>query len=450
MVLRLWTNMLLLIVLIVAAGCGQMETAEVQHDEKRPAAISIETEKVEAETLPDYAADTTPVTLDFAVHLPINEEFERLYIEPVTKKYPHITLNMERVSNFAKYDELLAAGQVPDLYISFNGNMPGLKDRGINMDMKDIFEQQGFDLSRFQQNYLDDIQYAAVEEGELYGLPIETAFHALYYNKDIFDQFGVAYPKDGMTMEEALELARQLTRVVDGVQYRGWDIASIVRLAQPLGLEYVDHDTELAIVASEGWKRVFELGKAIYSIPGNAPSEDASKNRLNGFMTDRTIAMLNETSKFSQLKEAEQNGLNWDVAQHPYYEERPNVYGNSTVYMIGAVPTTEHMNQVLQVIEVFTSDEVQMEVSKSGRLSPLNNADVQNAFGQGDPALANKNLAGILKGTPVKYPIYLYREIAEPMTNRKFNEFLESSKDVNMVLKELEEEINLAIESEKR
>jgi multiple sugar transport system substrate-binding protein len=417
----------------VLAGCGQEPAGRDSGSGPQPASAK--------------AVDTTPVTLKFAVHLPITEEFKQLYIEPVTKKYPHITLELSNVTSFKAYDELIASGDLPDLYISFNGNMPGLKERAINMDMKPLFGKNPVDLNRFEQNYLDDIQYAATEKGELYGLPIETGFHALYYNKDIFDKFGVPYPKDGMTMEDATELAKKVTRVDNNVQYRGWDVGSIVRMAQPLGLEYIDRKTENAITSSESWKRVFELGKHIYSIPGNEPSQDSKKNGLNGFIKDRSIAMLNETSKFSQLKEAD--GLDWDVVQHPYYKDRPNIYGNSTVYMVGAVPTTKHMDQVLQVIEVLTSDEVQMNVSKSGRISPLKNAAVKKAFGQGDPVLKDKNIAGIVKSTPVKYPIYLYREIAEPLTTKKFDAFLKGSDDVNTVLRELDEEINKAVEIEK-
>lgn len=412
----------------VLAGCGQEQTEEKSGSTPQP--------------VPAKVMDTTPVTLKFAVHLPITEEFKQLYIEPITKKYPHITLELMSASSFKAYDDLIASGQVPDLYISFNGNMPGLKDRAINMDMKPLFQKNQVDLNRFEQNYLDDIQYAATEKGELYGLPIETGFHALYYNKDIFDKFGVAYPKDGMTMEDALELAKKVTRVDNGVQYRGWDVGSIVRLAQPLGLEYIDRKTEKAITSSESWKRVFELGKQIYSIPGNEPSKDSNKNGLNGFIKDRTVAMMNETSKFSQLKAAE--GLNWDVVQIPFFKDRPNIYGNSTVYMVGAVPTTKHMDQVLQVIEVLTSDEVQMNVSKSGRISPLKSEVVRKAFGQGDPSLKDKNIAGIVKSKPVKYPIYLNREIAEPLTTKKFDVFLKGPDDVNVVLRELDEEINKA------
>jgi multiple sugar transport system substrate-binding protein len=107
------------------------------------------------------------------------------------------------------------------------------------------------------------------------------------------------------------------------------------------------------------------------------------------------------------------------------------------------------MEQVLQVIEVLTSDDVQMNVSKSGRISPLRDQAVKKAFGQGDPSLTSKNVTGIVKGSPVKYPIYLYREIAEPLTNNKFNDYVNRSDDANTVLRELDFEINQAVEKQK-
>jgi multiple sugar transport system substrate-binding protein len=390
--------------------------------------------------------DKTPVTLKFAVHLPINDEFKRLYIDPVTKKYPYITLELYKATNFKAYEELIASGDTPDLYNSFNGNMPGLKDRAMNMDMKPIFKEYNVDLNRFEQNYLDDIQYSATEKGELYGLPIETGFHALFYNKDIFDKFGVPYPKDGMTMDDTVELAKKVTRMDNGVQYRGWDTGGFVRLGQPLGLEYIDKKTGKAYTSTAGWKVPFELARQIYSIPGNALDKASAKNSTTGFMKERNIAMLNQTNIFSQLKEEEQkNGLKWDVAQYPSYKEKPNTYGNSTVYMVGMVPTTKYKEQVVHVIEAMTSDEVQTEVSKVGRISPLKSEAVKKAYGQGDDILKTKNVAGILKSKPVKYPIYLYREVAEPLTDNKFEEFVKGSEDVNTALRELDDQINKAL-----
>jgi hypothetical protein len=43
----------------------------------------------------------------------------------------------------------------------------------------------------------------------------------------------------------------------------------------------------------------------------------------------------------------------------------------------------------------------------------------------------------------------LYREIAEPLTNKKFTDFMNRSDDAYTVLRELDHEINQALETQK-
>jgi ABC-type glycerol-3-phosphate transport system substrate-binding protein len=398
---------------------------------------------------PESKVSSEPVTLKLGTHLTINDEFNKLYVEPVRKKYPNITLEVVPGSSLEQYDKYIAAGQIPDIYITFNGNLPLFQDRNLIEDMSPKFKEQKTDLSRFQENYLNDIRYAVNEKGELYGLPVETTFHALYYNKNIFDKRGVPYPKDGMLWEDTIELARKVTFLESGVQYRGLDITNIPRLAQPLGLEYVDRKTEKAIVATDAWRRVFDLGKQIYAIDGNAPSATADQNGANGFLKTQIVAMLSDVNNFSRMPEAEKTGLSWDVVQHPSYKEKPNTFGNASVYLAGVTKMSKYKEQAMQVMEVWTSDEAQLAISRAGRVSPLRNADVQKSFGQDNPVLKGKNMAGIVKSQPVKYPTYAYREIGEKVIRAKFDQFVKGGIDANTALRQAEEEINKAVETEK-
>lgn len=58
----------------------------------------------------------------------------------------------------------------------------------------------------------------------IYGVPENIQMMALYYNKDIFDKAGIAYPDSTWTYDKVLEVARELTIVEGGetVQW-GWD-----------------------------------------------------------------------------------------------------------------------------------------------------------------------------------------------------------------------------------
>jgi ABC-type glycerol-3-phosphate transport system substrate-binding protein len=55
------------------------------------------------------------------------------------------------------------------------------------------------DITPLVKQTATDLNQVASDDGWLVGIPFTQQFSALYYNKDIFDKFGVSYPKDGMT-----------------------------------------------------------------------------------------------------------------------------------------------------------------------------------------------------------------------------------------------------------
>lgn len=46
-------------------------------------------------------------------------------------------------------------------------------------------------------------------EGHTYALPFRYDNNLLFYNKNLFDAAGMAYPEDGMSMEEYHALAKK-------------------------------------------------------------------------------------------------------------------------------------------------------------------------------------------------------------------------------------------------
>ena len=63
-----------------------------------------------------------------------------------------------------------------------------------------------YDMSGFvgiEKNYAID--------GVQYGIPFRSDFWVLFYNKDLFDAAGVAYPTNDMTWDQYADLAKQMT-----------------------------------------------------------------------------------------------------------------------------------------------------------------------------------------------------------------------------------------------
>lgn len=105
-------------------------------------------------------------------------------------------------------------------------DMPGyetLLAKGALEPLNTKIARDDFELSPYQ-----GITEQLRVEGELYQLPFRSDFWLLYYNKDLFDEAGVKYPDNDMTVEEYDRLARMVTRKTDddrriyGAHYHTW------------------------------------------------------------------------------------------------------------------------------------------------------------------------------------------------------------------------------------
>jgi len=169
------------------------------------------------EKTPEPAEEAKPVKLTvMPVSVGISEEdFKLLFTDPVKAKYPNITVELFKGPDGAGLEELIAAKNTPDMMLIWNGAMPSVKRFELFQDITPYMEKQGVDVNRFEPVVIDTVKSVS-DNGELYGLPFAMQLNALYYNKDIFDKFGVQYPTDGMTWDQVTELAKKVTGKVDG------------------------------------------------------------------------------------------------------------------------------------------------------------------------------------------------------------------------------------------
>lgn len=411
---------------LIAAGCGR-------GPENPP----------DSKTNSEYVQNE-PVKLLFAQKWSeiTNEEFQQLIVEPLQRKYPNLSIEVLGSDNVAN---LIAGGQTPDLIATYHGLLPDYQELDLLDDMTPLIKKYGVDLNRFEQAYLDTIR--TFGNGGLVALPYDVNFEVIYYNKDIFDKFGVAYPKDGMTWTETVDLAKKLARMDGAVQYRGLEPDGYGRLAMQLALPSVKDGK--AYVNNDQWKRIFELAKTIYTIPGNEQlTGDRYVHYRDQFLKNKNLAMLAAGYMFNLLQNAQ--GINWDLAQYPSYPDDPNSLGMVDEHVIFVTKTSKYKDAAFQVVKLFTSDEVQkMMTSRSGKLTVLKDPAVKQQMGKEMPVLNGKNIDAILKGHHIPaYKPEKYQSAADKYVSEAFDSYLGGAQDLNTSLRTAEEKINLMIAAE--
>jgi len=134
------------------------------------------------------------------------EEFNRLHPEA---QVVHEIIERDYPSKLLTY---FAAGNAPDVFWVSAQEAWSYIDRNCLYDITDFISEEGLDTSDFFPPTLEPF----VRKGRYYGLPNDACTCAVFYNKEMFDQAGLAYPRDDWTWDAFVADARALTQDSDG------------------------------------------------------------------------------------------------------------------------------------------------------------------------------------------------------------------------------------------
>lgn len=109
----------------------------------------------------------------------------------------------------------MEAGVAPDIFQGCCSHFPGWAQQGYTLDLRPYVES---DLDQVTIADWDHAQYRSfiTEDGQIYGLPKYHGALALYFNKDIFDEYGVPYPDKTWDHDDYLAAMKRLTHDRDG------------------------------------------------------------------------------------------------------------------------------------------------------------------------------------------------------------------------------------------
>lgn len=366
----------------------------------------------------------------------------------IQRKYPNFKFNFIAPGPGTSLNDVVTAKTPIDIIISTPDLQPVI-DVGLLSDVSDLVKKYNYDLNRFIPVTIDMMKQIA--GGKVPGLPVRVSSYSLYYNKDLFDKFGVPYLNDKMTWEDILETAKRLTRVEGGVQYIGFagDIISMLDMNERAP-QYIDPKTTKASLNTDYWKRIFDRTLPLYSIvPDNTlvPKLTNLTQSRAMFSKDKTVAIVIGINDAGTRAAAEKWDMNWDIAPFPAFKGSPKEgpQPSTRYYLISS--GSKHRDEAFAAITHFVSDDIQKELVAAGATPPLQNIGYIDSLGSSIPELKGKNVKALVPPhygeMNVKDQYYIAAR-AELITS--FNQAAGGQKDVNTALREAEERANKKIE----
>jgi raffinose/stachyose/melibiose transport system substrate-binding protein len=123
----------------------------------------------------------------------VNEAFE--------KKYPNIKLDYQYSGSFDTINVALQSNSLPDLFWVQGNKSTKMAEMAKNGFLLPL-DKYNFDKSRFPEQ---SVEYASVDGSIYCSFPSFFDYAVIYYNKDIFEKYGLDKPKNWAEFENILK-----------------------------------------------------------------------------------------------------------------------------------------------------------------------------------------------------------------------------------------------------
>ena len=162
---------------------------------------------------------------------PQEAELYRNVAAEYRQQHPEVRLRLEVVPGRSVVQKLLTgmdAGHAPDICVVHWRQMSQVASTGQLLPLDDLVRRDQIDTDDYYPVGLQGYTYHDV----LYGIPVKGSTITCFYNKDLFDRYGVSYPTDDWTLDDLLAKALTIDEDQDGLPdiygCTPYDIASYV------------------------------------------------------------------------------------------------------------------------------------------------------------------------------------------------------------------------------
>ncbi|WP_028595785.1 ABC transporter substrate-binding protein [Paenibacillus assamensis] len=295
--------------------------------------------------------------------------FRQQYVEAFEMANPNIRIELVPAVNYEdrRYEDdkdpkkkepsfkeswkkILEGANAVDVVISDAESFRQLAKDGMLAKLDERMVQDKFDTSDIVPAVQDGIK--SMGEGGVYGLAPTFNSSALIYNKKLFQDAGVEFPKDGMTWDEMFALAQRVSKgegkdrtygfAFD--RYTGDPYYSMTyAYMSPLQLQMFDTKAEKMLVNSPNWEKAWDKVAKLYKdkvIPTqdammmDGPPQEDNPFAHDQFLSGKVAMMLTDMYYMNgDLASAARNAgkiknfkpFEWDVVSVPHHSEVPGV-----------------------------------------------------------------------------------------------------------------------------
>ena len=291
-------------------------------------------------------------------------------LDEFKEKHPEVTIVDDSQGDESAFNNILstdiASGTMANIFrIQGVANLSEYIDNGLILDVQPYLDEDPEWGGGFTEGALSYYQVPG-KEGT-YAIPMESGLIGVYYNKDLFDKYGVEYPDENTTWEEFKDKCKQLTQ--DG-NY-GTVFASSLDYYDPqvlsLGGEIINEKGEFDITGDKTTAALQSLADLI-NVDKVAPKIADTANTVWNWeqFEGGNIGMLID-GPWTVTNVVNYCDFNVGYSIIPKAEKQVTTINGSA---LAVTSESKHPKEAYQALEVLTSPEAQKLLAENGRALP--------------------------------------------------------------------------------
>ena len=277
------------------------------------------------------------VNLSFQIWDVAQRDGMQAIIDAYQAQNPNVTIELQVTSwdeYWTKLDAAAESNQLPDIFWMHTNQILKYADYGMLADVTSLYDDEdpNYYTEHFSEISLDN---AKGSDGRIYGVPKDKDTVCLAYNRELFDQAGVAYPDETWTWDTLCEASAQIYEKTGKYGYMAYadEQLGYWNFVYQAGGRILNEDKTAACFTDPATKKGMEFYINLQKEPW-CPDQNyfAETAPGNAFMSGQGAMYLEGNWNLMSLREnnAEMEGK-WDVAVLPKCPDPVNGDGRATI-----------------------------------------------------------------------------------------------------------------------
>jgi multiple sugar transport system substrate-binding protein len=350
---------------------------------------------------------------------PIEEEIIKQNVEDFNANHPDIELSWEPAGDVTQFTQRMisqiSAGTGPDLfYVDVAWSEEFYKMNALYpLDL--FIKKDHYDLDDFSPPLLNAFTF----DERIYGIPKDCSTLALFFNKRMFDQYGVTYPENGDSYFDLLLKAVALKEAgCENPMVIAADFNRVIPFILGSGGKLVKNDLSTAITEDNAWAGIKFYVDLVRKYKVGVEPSTVGSSWIGEAYGRETVAMaMTGNWTIGYLRGQNPDVLdNTGIVQLPYFSV-PSSMLYTVAWSINRY--SPHKNEAWKALKFMVDEGQKRFVEKVG-------------------SMASKNSIAEMDKDAMKKPFYTALDFAHPWkVSTPSGKFTKANDELNTILKDL-------------